>query len=703
MCCVLMASSVFAKSISKGIDYDRYQVAREGFQSEDPAIDIDYDFLLQYATNTGTAYNFSSSRPQAVQLGRELSTTPDAYKDWTMNVCGQERLITAYSGTADGDGVVIGTFTLESEFSPQLLEGEIAFLKDLRELELTRTNVLRRNVDGQVELGDGSEVGLIHNGGDGLVEYKVMEEQNQAYLDGVKPTKSESINASKICVSFGSSAAGRDIWITEIGLFLDSVPANTKMRVGLYGQDQLDIEYPFAETVTYFDSLRGLGDSVAVSTYADETTWNRKSFIQPAIIHVESTFQGLYSFTDETGAARALDIPIDTSITDSVAWLAVRSNNIQSASGTSITLDTNATAADGHYVGMRLYIGGEYRDITAYNGTTKVATINSAFSAAPSPSDAYDIKVLLIRPMVTYKYKTVRKGQVNTGHNTYDWDNTYDGETIALGSKIYGDTSADTFDVIVPIQFGEFLGGQFTVIDKEGTFTTNPLTVDFDDFDYFDGAPVDYACNDSGFEYEFRYTDDDNGWTVEKRQNLAPTIYRATDDTIYIGDRTTDDTLIIDTVGDIYFTGSAGLPTANISVNGNAVETSIAAKDTWTKITVFDTNEPSNIFVADQANNEIDITVGGITRLHFEISFWDGPLKNYEIAASNDNCTTVFSNVHAERTIGAAGDIGSVSGAGNVLLSDNDSVCLCIQNTTDATNPTLKDISYIADHKGGGN
>ncbi|MBJ2150626.1 hypothetical protein [Paracoccus sp. IB05] len=67
---------------------------------------------------------------------------------------------------------------------------------------------------------------------------------------------------------------------------------------------------------------------------------------------------------------------------------------LQGATGTTATLDAGASAVDGYYVGKPITITGgtgegQVRWITAYNGTTKVATVDSAWLVTPTATSYF--------------------------------------------------------------------------------------------------------------------------------------------------------------------------------------------------------------------------------------------------------------------------------------------------------------------------
>lgn len=74
----------------------------------------------------------------------------------------------------------------------------------------------------------------------------------------------------------------------------------------------------------------------------------------------------------------------------------VRDSKVVSSVTNTITLDTLAHPTDGAYVGYKIKIlsgtgVGQERTITAYNGTTKVATVNSNWSPSPNTTSVYRI------------------------------------------------------------------------------------------------------------------------------------------------------------------------------------------------------------------------------------------------------------------------------------------------------------------------
>jgi len=502
----------------KGQTWNEEIIFRKRLTSQGSEIPITSNLLLDFTVRTGTVYTATLNRSFAQNNAIELSTITDFYVGWFWDFCGDQRNVTAYSPSKDADDVVIGLFTLESNFTTEPATGANIKLVDPDEVdEEVDQTVAKLSVAGELQIGDDIDVGVIHNNTDGFVKYNVSDETNTAFPVFTKPVKTDSVNVATICTPFASTAALQDPYITKFGIFLDSVPAGTKARIFLLGTDELNPRFPVLENVTLDEFNQGLGDDVFVSTFADESTWNLIQMSQPTIIKFSEVFNLTFSFSDANGDPVFLDVPVDTSFTDNPLFRVVRANNIQAASGTSITLDTGAAPRDDDYNGMRLYIGGEFRDITDYNGTTKVATIASTYTVTPSASDSYEIKIAFISPLSIFEFRNVAKGKIQDKHNTRDLSFSDDGLELEIGTINHVDTTAGAPTFTVPQQAIAYTGGQFDIIDKEGTFDTNNVTIDFNAFDPFEGVPAtDFVCDEKGVTYRFRNVSISFGWTVKR-------------------------------------------------------------------------------------------------------------------------------------------------------------------------------------------
>lgn len=116
----------------------------------------------------------------------------------------------------------------------------------------------------------------------------------------------------------------------------------------------------------------------------DSTYRNRNNYQNPNDFVIPITYPG----RDST-AATAVDPIIDaipyTGSTDPPG-----TNQTQvSTNASNITLDPQESTIDNYYVNSVLEISAEFRTITSYNGTTKVATVSIAFSSTPANGTVY--------------------------------------------------------------------------------------------------------------------------------------------------------------------------------------------------------------------------------------------------------------------------------------------------------------------------
>ena len=97
----------------------------------------------------------------------------------------------------------------------------------------------------------------------------------------------------------------------------------------------------------------------------------------------------------------------------------VRSNTAQAGASGSITLDASASSTTDFYVGQWVYLTGgtgvgQSRVITAYNGTTKVATITPNWATNPDVTSTFAIypaaAINLVNTITTYTGNTVQTG-----------------------------------------------------------------------------------------------------------------------------------------------------------------------------------------------------------------------------------------------------------------------------------------------------
>lgn len=155
--------------------------------------------------------------------------------------------------------------------------------------------------------------------------------------------------------------------------------------------------------------------------------------------------------------------------------------------------------------------------------------------------------------------------------------------------------------------------------------------------------------------------------------------------------------------GDTWFSGSGtGLPFGEIYVNGNTTATTISTQNTWYQFTGFDTNGQSNLTTPDHTNDHITITKAGVYKIDFNVSFSGGGGKTYEVAVFKNNGATNLTNIHIERKLGTAGDIGAAAASGLCSCSANDTIELWIRCTDVTTaNATIRDANLNLFQVGG--
>ena len=158
--------------------------------------------------------------------------------------------------------------------------------------------------------------------------------------------------------------------------------------------------------------------------------------------------------------------------------------------------------------------------------------------------------------------------------------------------------------------------------------------------------------------------------------------------------------------GSLIFIGDAGLPHAEISVQGNAVETTFADAGQANKaqVTVFDTNGCSHNMTPDHTNDHITVLVEGIYACIISVSAASTGGDSDEIAMSlfKNNGATEFTNVHSHRIYsGGTGDKGSQSLSGLVDLAVGDTIEVWVWNEDDDDSITIDDMTLTLIHIGG--
>jgi hypothetical protein len=117
---------------------------------------------------------------------------------------------------------------------------------------------------------------------------------------------------------------------------------------------------------------------------------------------VDATGQIKLTLKDPLALTAKNMIPLATNGTAQNVLKAIEETGMAAAGTTAtITLDTNASAVDGYYNGMEVWIytgtaGGERRVVSGYVGATRVATMATAWAVAPDTTSAYQVSGLSV-------------------------------------------------------------------------------------------------------------------------------------------------------------------------------------------------------------------------------------------------------------------------------------------------------------------
>jgi hypothetical protein len=117
------------------------------------------------------------------------------------------------------------------------------------------------------------------------------------------------------------------------------------------------------------------------STHRNRNNYpNPNNFVIPMLY--PSRTSNSNSAIDPVSLALPFHSPLDSTLVPPIP-AGVYDTSAISAGPTEAVLDLRETEIDNFYVGAILQIGTEYRTIVSYDGTTKIATIDSAFAAYP--------------------------------------------------------------------------------------------------------------------------------------------------------------------------------------------------------------------------------------------------------------------------------------------------------------------------------
>lgn len=141
---------------------------------------------------------------------------------------------------------------------------------------------------------------------------------------------------------------------------------------------------------------------------------------------------------------------------------------------------------------------------------------------------------------------------------------------------------------------------------------------------------------------------------------------------------------------------SLGPAYAGISVVDNAVETAIAVAGTAVQVTIFDTNDPSNVLTPDHTNDHITIAEDGdyFIDVSATVDSVGGAGSVFHMRVQKNNGATEITPVHCHRNLsGGGGESGVISMTGIATLSASDTIEVWIENETNTQNYMVSDIS----------
>ena len=348
--------------------------------------------------------------------------------------------LTATEMNANCVALIIKTSTTNAKTTPIILYPEQAGDIRVNVTQVNGTTQTARDIGASVLISPGTGTGQL-DVTSGVVKANlvqiiatVLTETVAGYLSAsfkkLFDVTSPSLTAASInqtgdnFVRIGSAGAG----LTALG---DTRIANLDAAVSSRST------YAGADTSGVTTLLSRLGTPVGASISADIAT--------------RSTYAG----TDTSGVTTLLSrvgTPVGTLATD-IAESYLRRNTAQAGAAATITLDAGASAQDSLYVGdiIAIISGtgiGQSRQITAYVGATKVATVSPSWTISPSASSIFQI----LPSSVPVSVASVVAGV---------WDEPIAGHLTAgtTGNKLNGASAGDPWVTALPGAYGAGTAG----------------------------------------------------------------------------------------------------------------------------------------------------------------------------------------------------------------------------------------------------
>jgi hypothetical protein len=126
-----------------------------------------------------------------------------------------------------------------------------------------------------------------------------------------------------------------------------------------------------------------------------------------------------------------------------------------------------------------------------------------------------------------------------------------------------------------------------------------------------------------------------------------------------------------------------------ISVENNATATVISTPGTFVQVTVFDTNEASNVATPDHTQDHVTVPQTGVYFICVPMTLDSvaGAGSKAEARVAINNGTTFLSGIHCDRNLGGGGGAsGALPMSGPVALTAGDTVEVWIANLTNTAN-----------------
>jgi hypothetical protein len=220
-----------------------------------------------------------------------------------------------------------------------------------------------------------------------------------------------------------------------------------------------------------------IADSIVAKDYAClQGEGPRSTFISTAFVG-KSAIRGQYgenpAYADRTIGWDMRDFSIENALHSALGVLGLA----QGGAANTITLESTASAVNDYYVGWLVKLeggpgAGQQANITAYNGTTKVATVSSTFSPAPTSATRYHLES-----------NAIGLNMGSTGYSTIENINIV-GYTICMYTTNNG--YYNTWLTVKAFGFIGFWlesdGGANVLLNCESQFTYQGIRVDRGDF-----------------------------------------------------------------------------------------------------------------------------------------------------------------------------------------------------------------------------